>query len=68
MVGFDGRIVTPKWMIKLPVQTGNKMAEVEFIVVDAYSPYTTILARHRLHTMGAVSLTLHMEVKYPIEG
>jgi len=68
LVGFDGRIVTPKWMIKLLVQIGNKAAEVEFIVVDAYSPYTTILARHGLHTMGAVSLTLHMEVKYATEG
>lgn len=68
LVGFNGRIVTPKGMIKLPVQIGNEAVEVEFIVVDAYLPYTTILARHGLHTIGAVSLTLHMKMKYPTEG
>ena len=68
LVGFDGRTVIPKGMIKLPVQTSNEKVEVEFIVVDAYSPYTAILARPWLHTMGAVSPTLHMKMKYPTEG
>ena len=39
--------------------------EVNFIVVDAYSPYTTIMGRPWLHTMGAVPSTLHLKVKYP---
>jgi len=42
--------------------------EVDFIVVDAYSPYTAIVARPWLHTLGAVSSTLHQKVKYPLEG
>ena len=42
--------------------------EVDFIVVDAYSPYTAIVARHWLHTLGAVSFTLHQKVKYPFGG
>ena len=42
--------------------------EVDFIVVDAYSPYTAIVARPWLHTLGAVSSTLHQKVKYPSEG
>ena len=42
--------------------------EVDFIVVDAYSPYTTIVARPWLHTLGVVSSTLHQKVKYPSEG
>lgn len=41
---------------------------MEFIVVNAYSPYTAILARPWLHAMGAISFTLHMKVKYPTEG
>ena len=41
---------------------------MDFIVVDAYSLYIAILARPWLHAMGAVSLTLHVKVKYPIEG
>ena len=38
---------------------------MNFIVVDAYSPYTAIVARHWLHALGAVSSTLHLKVKYP---
>ena len=38
--------------------------EVNFIVVDAYSPYTAIVARPWLHTMRAVPSTLHLKVKY----
>jgi len=68
LVGFDGKTVIPKDLIKLPVQTGVEMVEVSFTVVDAYSPYTTILARPWLYAMGAISSTLHMKVKYPSEG
>ena len=39
------------------------MVEVEFIVVDAYSPYTAILARPWLYAMRAISSTLHMKVR-----
>ena len=42
--------------------------EVDFIVVDAYSPYIAIVARPWLHTLGAVSSTLHKKIKYPSEG
>jgi len=43
---------------------GSKIVEVDFIMVDAYSPYTTIVARPWLHALGAVSSTLHLKVKY----
>ena len=42
--------------------------EVDFIVVDAYSPYTAIVTRPWLHTLGAVSSTLHQKIKYPSGG
>ena len=44
------------------------MVDVDFIVVDAYFPYTAIVARPWLHTLGAVSSTLHQKVKYPSDG
>ena len=44
------------------------MVEVDFIVVDAYSPYTAIVARPWLHALRAVSSTLHQKVKYPSKG
>ena len=50
------------------MQTGSEVVEVDFIVVDAYSPYTAIVARPWLHILGAVSSTLHQNVKYPSEG
>ena len=50
------------------MQTGSKVVEVDFIVVDAYSPYTAIVASSWLHTLGVVSSTLHQKVKYPFEG
>lgn len=68
LVGFDGRTVIPKGMINLPMNMSSEAVEVEFIIVNAYSPYTTILASLWLHTMGAVSSTLHMKVKYPSKG
>ena len=37
-------------------------------MVDAYSPYTAIVARPWLHALGAVSSNLHQKVKYPLEG
>ena len=36
---------SPKGQIRLPVQTDSEVVEVNFIVVDAYSPYTAIVAR-----------------------
>ncbi|XP_065638532.1 uncharacterized protein LOC136071330 [Quercus suber] len=68
LVSFEGRMVTPKGQIRLPVQTGSEVVEVNFIVVDVYSPYMAIVARPWLHTLGAVSFTLHQKVKYPFEG
>ena len=68
LVSFEGKIVIPKGQVRLPVQTGSEVVEVDFIVVDTYSPYTAIVARPWLHTLGAVSFTLHQKVKYPSDG
>ena len=38
---------------------------MDFIAVDAYSPYTAIVARPWLYALRAVSSTLHQKVKYP---
>ena len=45
LVSFDGKLITPKGQIRLPVQAGSEVVEVDFIMVDAYSPYTAIVAR-----------------------
>ena len=66
LIGFDEKIVFPKGQIKLLVQVGLEVMEVNFIVVDAYSPYTAIVARPWLPAMRVVSSTLHLKVKYPL--
>ena len=68
LVSFEGKVIIPKGQIRLPVQTSSETVEVDFIVVDTYSPYTAIVARPWLHTLGAVSSTLHQKIKYPSGG
>ena len=64
LISFEGKVIIPKGQIRLPVQAGSETVEVDFIIVDAYSPYTAIVARPCLHTLGAVSSTLHQKNKY----
>ena len=68
LVSFEGKTITPRGQIRLPIQTGSEVVEVDFIVVDAYSPYMAIMTRPWLHALGAVSSTLHQKVKYPSDG
>ena len=55
-------------MLFRSVQASSEVVEVDFIMVDAYSPYTTIVARPWLHALGAVYSTLHQKVKYSTGG
>ncbi|XP_023922580.1 uncharacterized protein LOC112034023 [Quercus suber] len=59
LMSFDGKLVISKGVIRLPIQTGPEVVEVDFIVVDTYSPYTTIVGRPWLHTLGGVTSSLH---------
>ena len=43
LVGFDGKKVILKGQIRLPVQVGSEVVEVDFIMVNAYSPYIAIM-------------------------
>ena len=46
------------------MQTGTEVVEMNFIVVDAYSLYITIVSQSWLHALRAVSSTLYLKVKY----
>ncbi|XP_050260953.1 uncharacterized protein LOC126705791 [Quercus robur] len=59
LISFEGKTVIPKGLTRLPIQTCSEMVEVNFIVVDAYSPYTVIMARPWLHALEAISSSLH---------
>ena len=68
LMGFDGKVVVPKGQISLHVLIEGKEVMVNFIVVDAFSPYIAILGQPWIHAMGVVLSTLHMRVKFPTEG
>ncbi|XP_030936354.1 uncharacterized protein LOC115961519 [Quercus lobata] len=68
LVSFKGKTITPRSQIRLPIQTGSDLVEVDFIVVDAYSSYTAIVTRPWLHALEAVSSNMHQKVKYPSDG
>ena len=68
LLSFEGRMVDPKGLIRLPVQAGTNVVEVDFIVVNVFSSYTAIMGRPWLHTLKAISSTLHQKVKYPSGG
>ena len=68
LVSFEGKMVVPKGQIRLPMQIGPDVVKVDFIVVDTFSPYTAIMSRPWLHTLRAVSSTLHQKMKYPFGG
>ena len=44
-MSFDGKLVIPKGIIRLPIQTNLEIVEVNFIMVDTYSPYIAIVGR-----------------------
>ena len=67
LLGFDGKVVILRGQIRLLVQASSEVVEVDFIVVDAYSPYSAIVARLWLYALGAISSTLHLKVKYLFE-
>ena len=65
LVSFEGKMVVPKGQIRLPMQASIDVVEMDFIVVDAFSPYAAIMGKPWLHSLGAISSTLHQKVKYP---
>ena len=67
LVGFDGKVVMLEGQIKLSVVTEGKEVGVNFIVVNAFSPYTMILGRPWIHTTGTIPSTLHQKIKFLIQ-
>ena len=67
LIAFDGTVVMLAGQVTLPVEVGGRKKIVNFIVVHSYSPYIAILGCPRIHAMGAVPLSLHQKVKFPIK-
>ena len=67
LVGFDDKVVILEGQISLPMIIGGKEVAVTFTIVSSFFPYTAILGRLWIHSMGAVSSTLHVKIKFPTE-
>ena len=67
LVGFDRKIVMLDGKITLPVVIERKEVMENFIVMNAFSLYTAILARPWIHVMGTMPSILHVKVKFPTE-
>ena len=65
LVAFDGTIVMLVRQVTLPVELEERKVMVNFIVVHSYSPYTAILGRPWIHSMGVVPSYLPQKVKFP---
>ena len=66
LMSFDEKLVIPKGMIRLPIQINPEIVELNFILMDIYFPYTAIVGRSWLHTLGAIVSSLHQKVKFPL--
>ena len=56
----------PRGMIKLPMQVGNEVVEVDFIVVETYSPLHSYFseALASCHGSGVIYATYEGQISY----
>ena len=45
LMSFERKVVILKGQIRLPMQVGSEVVEVDFIVVNVFSPYMAIVSR-----------------------
>ena len=69
LFGFDGRLVKPRGVIKLPLQLGDGenfvTKDVEFVVVDCFSPYNAILGRNTIWMFDMSISMPQLKAKFP---
>lgn len=63
LVGFDGSSMVPLGTIKADVIARERLLAVEFVVVDAMSPYNVIIGRSWIHRMRGVPSTWHQVMR-----
>ena len=66
--GFSGESTTPLGKITLLLLVGPINLQMEFIVIQASSPYNAIMGRDWLHKMKVVPSTLHQKLRFPTKG
>ena len=67
LVEFNRKMVVLKGQIRFPIVAEGKEVMLNFIMVNAFSPYTVILVQPWIHALGVMPSTLHVKVKFPIK-
>ncbi|XP_057747251.1 uncharacterized protein LOC130966458 [Arachis stenosperma] len=71
LIGFSGERVPIMGHIWLKTTMGEipmaKSIDIQYLIVNCYSPYNIILGRPALNTIRAVVSTLHLCVKFPVQ-
>ncbi|XP_015949800.2 uncharacterized protein LOC107474674 [Arachis duranensis] len=70
LIGFSGERVPIMGHIWLKTTMGeipmSKSIDIQYLIVDCYSPYNIIIGRPALNIFRAVVSTLHLCVKFPV--
>ena len=69
LYGFDGELVRPRGIIKLPLKLRDEITrcatkEIEFLVVDVDSPYNAILECNSINAFEMVVSMVHLKTKF----
>ncbi|XP_025703588.1 uncharacterized protein [Arachis hypogaea] len=71
LVGFSGERVSVMGSVWLQTTLGedplSKTSDIQYLVVDCFSPYNLILDRPFLNRFGAIVFTIHLCVKFPLQ-
>ncbi|XP_072090558.1 uncharacterized protein [Arachis hypogaea] len=71
LVGFSGERVPILGSVWLQTTLGehplSETNDIQYLVVDCFSPYNLILGRPFLNKFGAIVSTVHLCVKFPIQ-
>ncbi|XP_057756124.1 uncharacterized protein LOC130975331 [Arachis stenosperma] len=71
LVGFSGEQVPILGSIWLQTTLGehplSKTCDIQYLVVDCFSPYNLILSRHFLNKFSAIVSTVHLCVKFSMQ-
>lgn len=62
LVGSDGTSMIPMGTIKADVTAVGKLLSVDFVMLEANSPYNVIMGKSWIHQMRAVPLTLYQVI------
>ncbi|XP_072074432.1 uncharacterized protein [Arachis hypogaea] len=72
LVGFSGERVPILGSVWLHTTLGehplSKTNDIQYLVVDCFSPYNLILGRPFLNKFGAIVSTVHLCVKFPLQN